>query len=46
MRLAFDLPAELGVADPPTFGDLLLAPDLEALPTLPMGDLRGGAEGP
>ena len=43
--LAFDFPAELGV-ELPTFGDLtLVVPDLGRL-TRPLGDLRGGADGP
>jgi hypothetical protein len=43
--LAFDLPAEPGVAGTP-LGDLTLPPDLVARPILPIGDFRGGAEGP
>jgi hypothetical protein len=43
--LAFDFPAALGV-ELPTFGDFtLVVPDLGRLVS-PLGDLRGGADGP
>jgi hypothetical protein len=43
--LAFDFPAALGV-ELPTFGDFtLVVPDLGRLVS-PLGDFRGGADGP